>query len=48
MMQVKVKNAFNSVFQTTIFKEFCDVERLLVNIALFTKLFYGVHSSFYY
>jgi len=47
-MQVDVENAFNNVFRITIFKELCDVKRPLVNIIPFTKLFYGVHSSFYH
>jgi hypothetical protein len=48
MMQVNVENAFNNIFQVIILRELCDVEGLLVNIVPFTKLFYGVHSSFYY
>jgi hypothetical protein len=47
-MQVNVKNVFDNVSQTIIFREFCDVEGLLANIVPFTKLFYGVHSSFYF
>jgi hypothetical protein len=46
-MQVDVKNAFNNVFQTIIFKELSDVEGPLVNIFPFT-MFYGDHSSLYY
>ncbi len=46
MMQVNIKNGFNSIFQATIFRELCDVEGPLVNIVPFTKLFYGVHFSF--
>jgi hypothetical protein len=48
MMQVNVKNAFNNVFQAIILKKLCDVEELLASIVPFTRLFYGVHSSFYY
>jgi len=48
MMQVNVKNAFNNIFQTTIFRKLQDAKRFLANIVPFTKLFYGAHSSFYY
>jgi hypothetical protein len=48
MMQVNIENAFNSVSRATILRELQDVEGLLANIVPFTKLFYGVHSSFYY
>jgi hypothetical protein len=48
MMQVNVENIFNNVFRTTIFRELCDVEGPLVNIILFTKLFYGAYSFLYY
>jgi hypothetical protein len=34
--------------RVVIFKEFCDVGGLLASIIPFTKLFYDVHSSFYY
>jgi hypothetical protein len=47
-MQVDVENIFSNIFQGVIFGELCDVERPLVNIILFTMLFYGVHFSFYY
>jgi hypothetical protein len=47
-MQVDIKNIFNSVSQIVIFKELCDVNGPLVNIVLFTRLFYGAHSYFYY
>ncbi len=47
-MQVDVENAFNNIPQTIIFKELCDVERPLMNIIPFARLFYGAHSSFYY
>jgi hypothetical protein len=48
VIQVNVENVFNNIFQTIIFKELCDVAGPLANIVPFTKLFYGVHSSFYY
>jgi hypothetical protein len=48
MMQVDVENTFNSVFQATMFIEVCEVEGPLLNNVLFLKLFYGVHSSFYF
>jgi len=48
LMQVDVENIFSNIFQGVIFGELCDVERPLVNIILFTMLFYGVHFSFYY
>jgi hypothetical protein len=32
MMQVDVENAFNNIFQATIFRELCDVEELLASI----------------
>jgi hypothetical protein len=48
MMQVDVENIFNNIFQAVIFRKLCDVEGLLANIIPFTKLFNGVHSSFYY
>jgi len=47
-MQVDVENIFNNIFQGVIFRKLCDDERPLVNIILFTMLFYGVHFSFYY
>jgi hypothetical protein len=47
-MQIDVENAFSNISQIVIFRELCDVEGLLSNIVLFTKLFYGVHSSLYY
>jgi len=47
-MQVDVENAFNDVFQAIIFKELRDVGGPLASIVPFTKLFYGVHYSFYY
>ncbi len=48
MMQVNFKNAFNNVFQATIFRELCDGRGPLTSIIPFTKLFYGTHSSLYY
>jgi len=42
VMQINLENAFNGVFQTTIFKELRDVGGPLVNIVPFTRLFYGV------
>jgi hypothetical protein len=47
MMQVDIENAFNICSRVVIFRKLCDVEGLLVNIVPFTRLFYGVHSSFY-
>jgi hypothetical protein len=47
-MQVDVKNAFNNVSWTIIFKELQDAKGPLVNIILFTKLCYGANSSLYY
>jgi hypothetical protein len=47
-MQVNVKNIFNNVSQDVIFKELQDAKGPLVNIVLFTMLFYDVHSSLYY
>jgi hypothetical protein len=47
-MQVDVENAFSNISQIVIFRELYDAKGLLTNIVLFTKLFYGVHSSFYY
>jgi hypothetical protein len=38
-MHVEVKNAFNSIFQTIIFRELCDARGPLVSIVPFTKLF---------
>jgi hypothetical protein len=48
MMQVDVENTFNNVFRTVVFKNVCDVEWPLINIVPFIRLFYGVHSSFYF
>jgi uncharacterized membrane protein YwaF len=48
MMQVDVENAFNNIFQAIIFRALCDVKELLASIVSLTKLFYGVHFSFYY
>jgi hypothetical protein len=48
MMQIEIKNIFNNIFQVVIFWELPKVREPLVNIAPFTKLFYGAHSSFYY
>jgi hypothetical protein len=48
MMQVNVKNAFNNVSETTIFRDLCDVWGPLTSIIPFIKLFYGAHSSLYY
>jgi hypothetical protein len=47
-MQVNVKNTFNSISQTTIFRKLCDVKGPLVNSVPFTKLFYDVHSFLYF
>ncbi len=47
-MQVDVEKKFNSIFQVVIFKELCDVRGPLASIVPFTKLFYGIHSFFYY
>jgi hypothetical protein len=48
MMQVDVKNIFNNVYRTVIYRELRDVGGPLVNIIPFTKLFDDVHFSFYY
>jgi hypothetical protein len=48
MMQIDVENTFNNISQVVIFKELCDVMGPLVSIIPFSRLFYGVHSSFYY
>ncbi len=48
VMHINVKNAFNNIFQIIIFRKLCDAKGPLVNISPFTKLFYGVHSSFYF
>jgi hypothetical protein len=45
-MHVEVKNAFNNISQTIIFRELCDAKGPLASIVPFTKLFYGVHFSF--
>jgi hypothetical protein len=37
-----------NIFQIVIFRKLCDVEGPLANIVPFIRLFYGVHSSFYY
>jgi hypothetical protein len=47
-MHVDVKNVFNKKIQGVIFRKLCDVKESLATIVLFTKLFYGVQSSFYY
>jgi hypothetical protein len=48
MKEVNIENTLINVFWIVIFRELCDVNRPLENIVPFTKLFYGVHSSFYY
>jgi hypothetical protein len=47
-MRVNIKNVFNSVLKVTISREMCDARGPLANIVIFTILFYGIHSSFYY
>jgi hypothetical protein len=47
-MQVDVKNVFNNIFWTTIFRELYDVKGPLVSIVPFTKLFYGAHYFLFY
>jgi hypothetical protein len=48
MMQLNIENTFNNISRATIFKKLCDAMGPLVNIAPFTKLFYGVDYSFYH
>jgi hypothetical protein len=48
MIHVDVKNVFNRVFQTVIFRKLCDVKGPLANIVPIGMLFYGVHFIFYY
>jgi len=46
MMEINVKNTFNSISWVAIFKELWDAKGPLANIVSFTKLFYG--APFYY
>jgi hypothetical protein len=48
MMQVNVKKKFNIISQAFFFLKLQDVKRPFASIIPFTKLFFGVHSSFYY
>jgi hypothetical protein len=48
MMQVNFENAFNIIFCVVIFRGLCDARGPLASIIVFTMLFYGVYSSFYY
>jgi hypothetical protein len=47
-MQVNVKNVFDNIFRTTIFKKLCDVGGPLASIVPFIRLVSGVHCSIYY
>jgi hypothetical protein len=47
-MQINIENAFNSIFWVIIFKKLCDAKGLLLNIAVFIKLFYVIHFSLCY
>jgi hypothetical protein len=46
MTQFDVKNIFNNISQTVIFRKLQDAKGSLVSIIPFTKLFHGVHSFF--
>jgi hypothetical protein len=47
-MQIDIENAFNNVFQVSMFWKLQDVKGPLANIVPFTMLFYGAHSFLYY